>query len=94
MNQGKASCKGCGEQYRVTDEQIDRMLEKPMFRSAELCVPDNVYEERLEQCLRCSRLQAGQTCTVCGCFVRIAAKYRERACPLPGDSRWAKHTAI
>ena len=87
----KEGCKGCRSEYRVTEEQIDRMLELPMFQSAELCVPEEVYEQRLNQCRGCPKLQFGNTCTVCGCFVRIAAKYKDRACPNPGDTRWLKH---
>ncbi|MBD2867465.1 DUF6171 family protein [Paenibacillus arenilitoris] len=86
---GNGRCKGCGDDYRVTDEQIDRMLAAPMFAS-DICVPDEVYESRLRQCAGCPKLQFGTTCAVCGCFVRIAAKFKDRACPLPGDSRWAK----
>lgn len=83
-------CKGCRDEYRVTDEQIDRILAAPMFQS-DLCVPDEVYELRLKQCSGCPKFQYGTTCVVCGCFVRIAAKYKDRACPNPGDSRWAKY---
>ncbi|WP_028610224.1 DUF6171 family protein [Paenibacillus harenae] len=83
-------CKGCSDEYRVTDEQIDRILAAPMFSSG-ISVPDEVYERRLAQCGACPKLQFGTTCAVCGCFVRIAAKYKDRACPLPGGSRWAKH---
>ncbi len=93
MNGSKSGCKGCGEQYRVSSEQIDRMLERPMFHSEELCVTDSIYEARLSQCRTCPRLQE-ETCTVCGCFVRIAAKYKNRGCPLPGASRWDKQLAI
>ncbi|WP_424766845.1 hypothetical protein [Paenibacillus sp. sgz302251] len=86
------NCKGCSDDYRVTDEQIDRILSAPMFQAgSELCVPDEVYVHRLKQCGGCPKLQSGTTCAMCGCFVRIAAKYRDRACPLPGDSRWEKH---
>jgi len=84
------ACKGCRDDYLVTDEQIDRILAAPMFQS-EISVPDDVYEQRLQQCRDCSKFQYGTTCIVCGCFVRIAAKYKERACPNPGDSRWSKY---
>jgi len=83
-------CKGCRDDYLVTDEQIDRILAAPMFQS-DISVPDDVYEQRLQQCRDCPKFQYGTTCIVCGCFVRIAAKYKERACPNPGDSRWSKY---
>jgi len=87
----QSPCKGCREEYRATEEQIDRLLDHPMFQAdSEISVPDSVYLGRLEQCMSCPRLSAGTTCLVCGCFVRVAAKYRNRACPLAGESRWAK----
>ncbi|WP_307202363.1 DUF6171 family protein [Paenibacillus harenae] len=92
MNSRGGECKGCRDDYRVTDEQIDRILSAPMFQS-DICVPDEVYERRLAECGNCPKFQYGTTCTVCGCFVRIAAKYKDRACPKAGDSRWAKHVS-
>jgi len=84
-------CKGCREEYRATEEQIDRILQHPMFKAdSELCVPDSVYAQRLEHCSACAKLSYGTTCMICGCFVRVAAKYRNRACPKPGDSQWGK----
>ncbi|WP_369688919.1 DUF6171 family protein [Bacillus sp. FJAT-26390] len=90
MMSSKNQCKGCRDEYIVTDEQIDRILAAPMFQT-DISVPDDVYEQRLMQCGGCPKFQYGTTCAICGCFVRIAAKYKNRACPLPGDSRWAKY---
>lgn len=81
-------CKGCGGQYRVTSADIDRMLLAPMFRSAEACVPEEVYRRRLAACAGCPKLQDGETCAACGCYVRVAAKLRAKACPLPGGGLW------
>jgi hypothetical protein len=80
-------CKGCGPQYDVTEERITRMLEAPMFQT-DIAVADEVYEQRLALCWSCSRLMNGQTCTVCGCFVRVRAKFKDRGCPNPGEARW------
>lgn len=90
MSAVNGPCKGCRDDYRVTDEQIDRILSAPMFQS-DICVPDDVYELRLAKCRECPKFEYGTTCVVCGCYVRIAAKYKNRSCPKPGDSRWAKH---
>ncbi|MCA0754759.1 hypothetical protein KP806_06825 [Paenibacillus sp. N4] len=90
MHGKNGSCKGCSDEYRVTEEQIDRILAIEMFRTG-TSVPDDVYEQRLEHCRACPKLQQGTTCAVCGCFVRIAAKFKDRVCPLPGDSRWGKY---
>jgi hypothetical protein len=81
------ACKGCGPEYIVTEERITRMLEAPMFQT-EIAVPDEVYERRLEACRSCPKLMNGSTCAVCGCFVRIRAKYTNRGCPNPGKARW------
>ncbi|GGF97942.1 DUF6171 family protein [Paenibacillus abyssi] len=82
------SCKGCDDSYRVMEEQISRMLLSPMFQSPERCVPEPVYEKRLEACMDCPNLLEGTTCSLCGCIVRITAKLKERSCPKPGDNRW------
>ncbi|MFD1955614.1 DUF6171 family protein [Paenibacillus thailandensis] len=81
-------CKGCRDDYRVTDEQISRILQAPMFRSPEHSVSDDVYERRLAACGACDKLMNGTTCTVCGCIVQVAAKLKERSCPRPGGDRW------
>lgn len=86
-----SSCKGCREEYRVTEAQIDRILKAPMFQSQELCVPDEVYKVRLEHCSDCTKLIDGKTCMVCGCFIRVATKLRDRACPHPANSRWSRY---
>ncbi|MFD0693029.1 DUF6171 family protein [Paenibacillus sp. GCM10027628] len=88
MDQGRL-CKGCHEQYQITEEQISRILQMPMFQSAENCVSDSLYHRRLQACTACPKLLDGMTCSVCGCLVRIAAKLKERSCPKAGDNRWA-----
>lgn len=82
------ACKGCGDQYRVTSADIDRMLTAPIFRSEDACVPDDVYRRRLAACRGCSKLTDGETCAACGCYVRVAAKLRAKRCPLPGGGLW------
>lgn len=84
----KNSCKGCGPQYEVTEGQIDRILQAPMFQDKERIVDDATYEARLEKCYSCSELMNQQTCMLCGCFVRVAAKYRDRSCPNVKDRKW------
>lgn len=87
------SCKGCNDSYTATEAQIDRILASPMFQTS-ISVPDDVYEERLRQCATCPKLMDGMTCLVCGCFIRIAAKYRDRSCPNPDDRRWSKELTL
>ncbi|UKS30873.1 DUF6171 family protein [Paenibacillus sp. HWE-109] len=87
MNQSDRSCKGCREEYKITEVQIDRMLSAPMFQG-ESCVPESVYQERLRMCGACPKLLGGTTCSFCGCIVRVAAKLKEKNCPFPGASRW------
>ncbi|MEK5165631.1 DUF6171 family protein [Paenibacillus sp. FSL R5-0527] len=82
-----AECKGCREEYKVTEAQIARILASPMF-AAEHCVPDEVYEQRLKACGACPKFENGTTCRVCGCIVPVVAKLKERACPMPGGGRW------
>ncbi len=80
-------CKGCGPEYTVSEEQFDRLLTHPMFRS-EAAVPNEVYEARLAACRGCEKLQGGNTCMICGCFVRVRAKLRGNGCPNSGAARW------
>ncbi|ACX66200.1 hypothetical protein [Paenibacillus sp. Y412MC10] len=81
-------CKGCHDDYRVSDEQITRVLSSPMF-SSDRCVPDDEYDARLRACFACPKLQRGTTCTLCGCIVQIAAKLKDKRCPCPGQDRWS-----
>ncbi|MFC4302455.1 hypothetical protein ACFO1S_03230 [Cohnella boryungensis] len=81
-------CKGCRPEYKVTEAQIARILDSPMFDS-EHCVSDEVYRIRLELCRTCVKCQDGLTCMLCGCIVPVAAKLKARGCPLPGGGRWA-----
>jgi len=84
------SCKGCREEYRVTEEQIQRVLASGMF-NADNTAPPQIYEERLRQCYECPRLLDGNTCSLCGCVVRITAKLKDKSCPLSGIPRWQKY---
>lgn len=85
-----SSCKGCREEYKVTEEQIKRILASSAF-APEKCVPDEVYAQRLELCSTCPKLQDGVTCLVCGCIIPVVAKLKERECALPGQSRWGAY---
>ncbi|MEX3615915.1 DUF6171 family protein [Paenibacillus glucanolyticus] len=80
-------CKGCHDDYRISDKQIARVLSSPMFAS-DRCVPDEEYETRLRACFSCSKLQGDTTCTLCGCIVQITAKLKDKRCPYPGQDRW------
>ncbi|WP_055107353.1 DUF6171 family protein [Paenibacillus ihumii] len=82
-----SSCKGCREEYKVTEEQIQRILASPAF-APERCVPDEIYAQRLELCRACPKLQGGTTCLACGCIIPVVAKLKERECPLPGQRKW------
>ncbi|AZK46783.1 hypothetical protein [Paenibacillus lentus] len=85
-----SSCKGCKEEYKVTEEQIKRILASSAF-APEKCVPDEVYARRLELCSTCPKFQDGVTCLVCGCIIPVVAKLKERECALPGQSRWGAY---
>ncbi|NOV02070.1 DUF6171 family protein [Paenibacillus planticolens] len=85
------ACKGCREEFKVTEAQIDRMLQAPIFQSYEACVPDSVYLERLSMCSKCPKLLSGNTCSLCGCIVRVAAKLKDKSCPYPGAAQWQRY---
>lgn len=59
------------------------MVEK-VAKLSELCVTDDVYEQRLASCAACPSLQYGTTCAHCGCIVQVRAKLKDKGCPAPG----------
>ena len=87
MHNKNRECKGCREEYRVTEQQIARVLDSPMFASSQ-CVPDEVYNKRLEACTDCPKLMDGHTCMLCGCIVQITAKLKTKTCPDPVRNQW------
>jgi len=86
-----SACRGCGPQYEVTEAQIDRILQAPMFRDENIVVPAEVYEQRLDRCSSCEHLLQRQTCQLCGCFVRVSAMYRSKSCPNVRARGWEKY---
>lgn len=91
MMSADRSCKGCRDEYRVTDEQVQRILSSKMF-NADNSVPEPVYEERLQHCKDCPKLTGGYTCSLCGCIVQITARLKDKSCTLPGNPLWHKFT--
>ncbi len=83
-----SACKGCREDYKVTEAQIARILSSSMF-NLENSVSEEVYVKRLTLCGTCPKLQEGVTCLACGCIIPVVAKLKERGCPLPGGGLWA-----
>ncbi|KOP67819.1 hypothetical protein AMS62_23100 [Bacillus sp. FJAT-18019] len=80
-------CKGCQDGYRISDEQIHRVLASPMF-SSDRCVSDDEYDTRIQVCTLCPKLLGGTTCALCGCIVQISAKLKAKRCPYPGEDHW------
>lgn len=84
------SCKACRDDYRVTDEQIQRLLKTTAF-APERRVSEEQYQERLRVCGDCPKLMDRMTCTACGCIIPVVAWLKERTCPLPGGGMWASN---
>lgn len=55
------------EKYKAAIKEADR-------------VTDDVYEDRLQICTSCDKLNAG-TCAACGCYVEIRAVSSIAHCP-------------
>jgi len=91
MIEQDATCKGCREEYKVTDQQIARVLSSVKL-TTDQSVTDSVYAERLLICSGCSKLMNNNTCTLCGCIVPIVAKFKDKKCPYPGEDRWASYS--
>ena len=81
-------CKGCDEQYTLSYAHIERLLSKPIMQDVDVIVPDDVYAERLAKCQGCSQLWQGETCLLCGCFVRVSAKFKRKSCPDLKNKQW------
>jgi hypothetical protein len=81
------NCKGCGDSKPVTEEAIQRMIDRiegsPLF----LRVNDATYEQRLEACRACPGY-VGKECTMCGCIMEIMAKLQNTRCLHPDGSQW------
>jgi hypothetical protein len=86
-----STCKGCREEYKVTEAQIARILASSMF-TPDNTTSDEVYRDRVALCSACPKLQDGVTCTACGCIIPVVAKLKERGCPLPGGGLWSPVT--
>ena len=84
---GREACKGCSESVQVSDQQLERILNKLALKP-ELVVSERVYEDRLSLCEDCPQLVYGTTCSQCGCLVKIRARMKDKSCPLPGEPRW------
>ncbi|CAM4366345.1 DUF6171 family protein [Paenibacillus phoenicis] len=82
------SCRVCRDDFRVTEEQIQRLLKTTAF-APERRVSEEQYQDRLRVCEACPKLMDGMTCTVCGCIIPVVAWLKERHCPLPGGGLWA-----
>ncbi|WP_334074612.1 MULTISPECIES: DUF6171 family protein [Paenibacillus] len=85
------SCKGCRDDYKVTEAQMERLLKTTMF-APERRVSQERYEERLRLCGDCPKLTDEGTCMACGCIIPVVAWLKERSCPLPGGGLWQAET--
>jgi len=85
----KGLCKGCLESVMVTEDVIQELVNEAS-EDVSVIVSDDVYAARLTICDSCQSLQYGTTCAHSGCIVRYRAKFKNKGCPLPGESKWVK----
>ncbi|MDC3417999.1 DUF6171 family protein [Aquibacillus salsiterrae] len=85
------SCKGCSASVRMSNQEIDKLVEEQLMLELDL-VDENTYHERLEHCLDCPSLVYNTTCKHCGCFVKYRAKLAYKECPFPNGAKWRKVT--
>lgn len=68
--------------------RIGRFL-KALFRWAVYghfdTVPVSLYAARLRECGQCGYLDGKECCSVCGCVVRVKARWTTESCP---EGRW------
>lgn len=85
-NGSPTPCKGCLPEADY-DSRISRMVEA-LSAYPEQCVDDKLYAHRISICKACPSLAYDNTCMHCGCFVAVRAKFKEKACPYPGQAKW------
>jgi hypothetical protein len=79
-------CKGCLTEVNY-ESRIARMVEA-LSAYPEQCVDEHTYEHRMSMCKSCPSLAYDNTCMHCGCFVAVRAKFKDKACPYPGQAKW------
>lgn len=88
MQGTKRTCRGCSEEFAVSDKQMQRLLASAAF-APELRVDEEEYGARIEACRTCPKFQGGTTCMLCGCLIPVIAHLKSKNCPYPGNDRWA-----
>lgn len=88
MQSNHRTCRGCSEEFAVSEKQMERLLASAAF-APELRVDIEVYEARLQACKDCPKFHGGTTCMLCGCLVPVIAHLKSKNCPYPGEGRWA-----
>ena len=73
---------------RVSENEIDEMLNTIMSSNEFQPAPEDIYEKRLDICFNCNYLEYGTTCLQCGCIVQIKARLSDSTCPYPQKSKW------
>ncbi|MCB2355058.1 DUF6171 family protein [Clostridium estertheticum] len=81
-------CKACSASVRVSENDIDDMLNIIVSGNQFKLIDQETYEKRLHICFNCNYLEYGTTCLQCGCIVQIKAKLMESSCPYPKKSKW------
>ena len=81
-------CKACSASVRVSENDIDEMLNIIIGSNEFELAHEEIYEERLNICFNCNYLEYGTTCLQCGCIVQIKARLMESTCPYPQKSKW------
>lgn len=88
METGK-DCKGCSASVRHSFEEVKSTMAEYMETiEPDLCVAEDLYNERLAGCSSCPGLYYETTCRYCGCFVQLRALRKNTECPHPAGSRW------
>jgi len=81
-------CRYCEPRVKMTEESLARILAEYLADHDDAVVSDEIYAERLAECMSCADLLGGCTCRHCGCFVQVRARLAAKHCPSPVGARW------
>lgn len=75
-------CKKCLLRDMPQGEYFKNMYEYIQHLEPDIKTKEAEYEQRLQICKTCEKLQNGM-CRVCGCFVEMRAAVAKNVCPAP-----------
>ncbi|MDD6483491.1 MAG: DUF6171 family protein [Clostridiales bacterium] len=74
-------CRRCGLKTVLSDEDIQKAVDRVRRMKGVRLAEEKVFEERFSKCRGCEKLEYGSTCMLCGCIMQVRARLFEGKCP-------------